>query len=242
MRNKVSYYLLAPILYFQGRRVQRSIPRLPEPPGQRSGAVGAGSLIRLLIVGDSAAAGVGAPDLDSALPGHLVSQLSQQYKVEWKLIAKTGATTELILRRLKKQATASFHIAVTSLGVNDATAGIPCKEWLRQQAELRQTLRDKFNVSRIFVSGLPPVGRFPALPQPLRWYLGQRAREFDNAIRGDLENEEGSTYIDLRFTDDAGLMASDGFHPGPEIYRGWASKIYEEFLRLESMHRFLTNA
>jgi hypothetical protein len=35
------------------------------------------------------------------------------------------------------------------------------------------------------LSGLPPMHRFPALPQPLRWYIGSRARDFDRALAAD---------------------------------------------------------
>jgi hypothetical protein len=32
------------------------------------------------------------------------------------------------------------------------------------------------------LSGLPPMHRFPALPQPLRWYVGSRARDFNRVL------------------------------------------------------------
>ena len=52
--------LLGPALWVQGKYVRRVTPRLPEPPGPRSGHCGQGPQLRLLIAGDSAAARVGA--------------------------------------------------------------------------------------------------------------------------------------------------------------------------------------
>jgi hypothetical protein len=52
--------LLAPVLAAQGMYVRRVTPSLSEPEGVRSGVFGAGPKIKLLIVGDSAAAGLGA--------------------------------------------------------------------------------------------------------------------------------------------------------------------------------------
>jgi serine protease Do len=46
--------LLGPLLLYQGRRVRRNIPLLPEPPGERTGVAGTGPPLHLLVTGDSA--------------------------------------------------------------------------------------------------------------------------------------------------------------------------------------------
>ncbi len=69
---------------------------------------------------------------------------------------------------------------------------------------------------------MPPVHGFPALPQPLRWYLGRRATEFDKLLQQDVAAELGTHFVSLRFSRDVTLVAADGFHPGPAIYREWA--------------------
>lgn len=51
---------LAPVLLHQGRTVRRTALWLPEPAGPRQGVAGGGEpRLRLLVVGDSSAAGVG---------------------------------------------------------------------------------------------------------------------------------------------------------------------------------------
>ena len=72
MGYKIAAIALGPLLLLQGRRVRRSVPRLPEPTGPRSGCVGAGRSLRVLIAGDSAAAGVGSANQDQALSGQLI--------------------------------------------------------------------------------------------------------------------------------------------------------------------------
>lgn len=54
-------WLLGPLLWLQARHVRRVTPHMPEPPGLRAGTAGRGPLIRLLVAGDSGAAGVGPP-------------------------------------------------------------------------------------------------------------------------------------------------------------------------------------
>ena len=99
------------------------------------------------------------------------------------------------------------------LGVNDVTSGIGLETWLAQQARLRRVLRDRFGITRIVACGLPPVHGFPALPQPLRWYLGQRASAFDRALERALADAPDAVFLSLRFTEDLSLMAEDG-NPG----------------------------
>jgi len=75
------------------------------------------------------------------------------------------------------------------------------------------------------------VHSFPALPQPLRWHLGSRATEFNEAIAVAVDAEPDVRLIDLRFEADAGMMASDGFHPGAPIYSEWAERAARLILR-----------
>ncbi len=59
MRHALVTAALAPLLLWQGRHVRRVTPRLPEAAGPRAGTTGHGPPLRLLVLGDSAAAGVG---------------------------------------------------------------------------------------------------------------------------------------------------------------------------------------
>lgn len=226
MPNPLATVLLGPVLLLQGRRVRREVPRLPEPPGERAGVTGDGPRLRLLVVGDSAAAGVGAAHQDEALTGQLVRVLSPRFELHWRLEAKTGATTASAIEHLRSLPAEPFDVAVTSLGVNDLTAGRRLPAWLQEQAALRDLLRGRFGVGRLLVSGLPPVHAFPALPQPLRWYLGARARAFDLALRQSLAHEPGARHVGFDGEHDVpSMMASDGFHPGPPVYAAWARRL-----------------
>ena len=217
--------MLSPLLILQGLVTRRSVPKLQEPPGRRDGTEGVGRPLRLLILGDSAAAGVGAAHQDQALLGQVVSRLVDQYQVSWALRATTGNTTASILQWLEAQPPQRFDVAVTSLGVNDVTGMVGRSKWRRQQSELRETLKSKFEVKTVLVSGLPPLHGFPALPQPLRWILGARATQFNDDLRQDIATDGAATFLDLRFTADTTLMASDGFHPGPGVYAEWGARV-----------------
>lgn len=226
MRHALATLALGPLLLAQGRHVRRTVPLLPEPVGKREGERGAGPVLRLLITGDSAAAGVGAATQDEALSGHLVSGLATSFRVRWKLLAFTGATTADLIDRLQREPAAEFDVVVTSLGVNDVTGRRSLDDWRRQQGQLVALLREKFAARDILLSGLPPMHRFPALPQPLRWYVGSRARDFDRALSRFARGRPGCEFVALDYAMmDLEAMAADGFHPGPAVYRRWAAEL-----------------
>jgi len=221
MRYMLATLVLGPILLMQGRHVQRVTPRLPEPPGDRTGITGNGPDLHLLIIGDSAAAGVGASHQSEALAGQLTTALARDFRVHWTLQACTGHVAQEVVAALKKTEPKKFDVVVTSVGVNDATAGTGRKAWLHFMAQLIQLLESRHQAKHILISSVPPMHLFPALPQPLRWYLGLRAARLNNALQALLSNAERSELVPISFPPDPAYMASDGFHPGPVAYAEW---------------------
>lgn len=225
MGHQLATIALGPVLLAQGLAARRRIPRLPEPPGAREGRIGRGDKLRLLVTGDSAAAGVGAAHQDEALLGPLIRELARDFELHYRLEATTGATTASTLEALGRLADFRCDVVVTSLGVNDVTSGTRRSVWRRRQRALVDFLHASLGAKLVVLSGLPPMHGFPALPQPLRWYLGRRATQFDSDLDNHVCDGPDTAYVNLRFTQDAGLMAADGFHPGPEIYVEWARRV-----------------
>ncbi|MGB3543627.1 SGNH/GDSL hydrolase family protein [Rubrivirga sp.] len=224
--------LLGPVLAVQGKRLYQRIPRMPEPSGDRRGEVGTGPELRLLVVGDSSGAGVGVGTQDEALLGQTVARLAEDRRVTFRLEARHGSTIPRTLQHLRKQEPEPFDDALVALGINDITAGRPLDKWLASYRELVEELRERFSVQRVIVSGLPPIGEFPAIPNPLQWYLGRTARRYDAALKAWADTESDIVYIDfetvpgdpLHDVPMAEVMASDGFHPGPKIYDEWGRR------------------
>lgn len=217
---------LSPVYLAQGLSVRHRAARLPEAAGPRAGSTGSGPLLRLLVLGDSSAAGVGVAQQDAALAGRLSATLAAGFTVQWRLHARTGATTADTLETLRRLDAVPFDAAVVALGVNDVARQVPLRRWLARQQELAELLQARFGVRRAYLSGVPPMGRFPLLPQPLRAMLGARAEVFDAALAGFAAGQPRLRHLpfDAAALDPA-LMAEDGFHPGPEIYRLWAEHL-----------------
>ena len=227
MLHKIIFILLLPLMFIQGRRVKKNTPKLPEAGGERSGCLGEGHAVSLLVLGDSAAAGVGVAQQKDALSGTISSGLSAHFEVSWQLIAKSGANTAQTLKMLNKrynEQAFEFDIVVVSLGVNDVISPLSAREWVQQQLELIEFLTQSVNCRKLILTQVPPMGSFPALPQPLRWFLGKRSDEFNGLLR-QLSKSEPFTLLDFGSKPEPAQMASDGFHPGKLIYQHWGDSI-----------------
>lgn len=218
--------MLLPILIIQGRFVRKRALKLPEATGPREGQAGVGPALSILIIGDSAAAGVGVETQQDALSGLLVNNLSQHYRVNWQLVAKTGNNTAATLAQIKQLAIAQpFDLVITSLGINDVTGGKSLRQWLNEQKALHDYCFQTLAVKHIVVSGLPPLAKFPLVPQPLRWVLGQRAKDFDKRQIMQIKQNENISHVPLSFPFTLESMARDGFHPGKNAYKSWVNVI-----------------
>ena len=219
-------FALFPYLVLQGAWLRRTALEMPEPPGPRFGVVGQGRPLRLLLLGDSSAAGVGTDHQDEALSGQLLKRLSQQFEITYAVEAKTGRTTRAMFKHLVKIPSAEYDIAVTALGVNDITRRASRENWLEDTELMWDLLQSKFGVQQIYVSGIPRLADFPLLPPVLSWILGRQGRRFDAGLVEMIGGRADCFHVpaDLVLH---GLMARDGFHPGPKVYSEWADRIAE---------------
>lgn len=223
--HRIAFY---PILVTQGPWVKWNTVRLQEPVGARSGVVGDGPDLRLLIVGDSSAAGVGVTTQSQALSGQIAKQLAGHVRLDWQLVARCGDTTPMARRRVQAAQPRRADVAVVGLGVNDVLRGTSQARWLGQTQALVDHLTDQLGVGHVYLSGLPPVSQFPRLPNPLRWTLGHRAAQFDSALRQMLIGQDRATMIPADMTLGADVMSADGFHPGPKVYAAWAQAVVRQ--------------
>lgn len=229
MLHRLLLIPLAPILLLEGKYVRAVTPRLPEPSGDRSGETGLGSTLEILIIGDSAAAGVGAQTQHEALSGQLVQRLATHYTVHWTLEALTGRKIgDYLPPHDAVLPDRTPDVILVSLGVNDVTSSISAKRWLDQVESLLALLRQRYQPKLILFTDVPPMDHFPALPQPLRWYLGARARSFNNGLGRLFRRRRDEQRVSVLFENDPAMMASDGFHPGPAGYRVWANEVFTQ--------------
>ena len=218
---------LSPLLLIQGLFVRRTTIRLPEAAGARYGESGHGDALKVLILGDSAAAGVGTASQQDALSGHMASRLSLKFRLTWQLWAETGRTSRQCLALLEQQPSEPFDAVLISLGVNDVTSILSKRQWLKLQTQLANQLMEKFKARQVIFTSLPPMHHFPALPQPLRWVLGLRAKQFNRGLKAMVEKRPGCHLLVFDLPMQADHIAIDGFHPSATTYGLWAKQAAE---------------
>lgn len=212
---------LLPFLLLQGVHAGRKAGKMPEPDGPRAGVIGTGPPLSILVTGDSSAAGVGADHQDRSLTGHLLAILKDSYRITWRIEAKTGDKTHDTVARLEAATPQPFDLVVVALGVNDVTGSTTLPKFLAKRRRVYEILFEKFEATRIIASGLPPIGHFTLLPQPLRWVMGRQAQRYDRGLAAQAATL-GVEYMPFALKYRPELMAKDGFHPAPEAYRLWA--------------------
>ena len=256
--------LLAPVYFHQGRRIKRDTVRLPEPDGERCGLVSlhpsasdraseAKSTLKLMIVGDSAAAGVGSQTQQEALVGKLIPILTQQLStyssfsvLDWSLQATTGHTSFDILRRLYVLPAPNrpVDVMLLSVGVNDTTSNVAIDKWQQQIEDIIAIAQRKFGVRELIFLSLPPMADMPAIPAPLNSFVGAKALMLDQILQQVCAAHDGVNYMATDFArmirehsngspiDIAVMFASDGFHPSSLMYGYWAQQVSERILAL----------
>ena len=219
--------MLSPVLVAQAISTRARLPRLPEPDGRRQGAVGRGRPLRLLITGDSSAAGVGVQRQQDALALRLAEALAPLVgaRVLWQLCARSGLTTAQTLELLRDEGHAPADLVVVCTGVNDVVDQVPSHRAVAAREALANWLRNGRGVQHVVFAPLPPVHHFPGLPQPLRWVAGADARRHNTALTAWAATRGDVSRVEMEMPLNRGVMASDGFHPGEPVYRYCANTI-----------------
>lgn len=256
--------LLTPVYLYQGRKIKRDTVRLPEPNGERHGRVQLNTaiespkdarkqILNLMIVGDSAAAGVGSETQQEAFVGNLIPILTQQPAIQnqfdtlnWSLQATTGHTSFDILRRLYVLPAPSqpVDVMVLSVGVNDTTSKVSVDKWQQQIESIIAIAQRKFGVKELVFLSLPPMAQMPAIPAPLNNFVGAKASILDKVLQQVCAANERVTYMATDFPrmiaehangtpiDIKVMFASDGFHPSSLMYGYWAQQLSELIIQL----------
>ncbi|RXJ73221.1 hypothetical protein CS022_10780 [Veronia nyctiphanis] len=213
---------LLPVIIHQGKRVKKDTIRLPEASGSRT--IGNRGDVSILHIGESTVAGVGVEDINDGLTANIVKSLETEGNIEAKayIVGQNGSKISDILRL--PMVDERIDVLVITLGVNDTVGLTPEKKW---RFRIDQCV-EKFGRSpaRIFITEVPDMTKFPALPAPLSWFLGVRAKML-NLVLKDLCQQKGWYFISSNTPITTDWMAIDGYHPNGKGYQAWGAAVGE---------------
>ena len=223
----------APWAIAQGRRVRSAMPPMCAAAGEPRGTVEAGGApLRLLVLGESTVAGCGIATQDEALGAQTARALAVLCRrtIHWTAVGRIGVTARQTARDLEEPVAAAprADLLVVALGVNDVMRQTSAAAFARDLAAVIAMARRHHGPLPAVVAGVPPVGSFPALPQPLRAVLGLRAWWLDRAAARLAESDPRAAYVPMRVRGDLRhLFAADGFHPSAAGDAVWAAALAE---------------
>jgi lysophospholipase L1-like esterase len=183
---------------------------------------------RVVWLGDSTAAGVGA----SAAPGALPSQVEDGLgaaDASLAVLAVSGSrAADVRADQVPKVAGLRPDLVLISVGANDTIHLTGRGAFRRNYEELVRELPPGVPVVLL---GVPDMGAIPRFAQPLRAVTGWRGRTLDAEVRG-VAAATGAFYADIAgptgpsFRRHPGrYFAADEFHPSDAGYRLWADAV-----------------
>jgi lysophospholipase L1-like esterase len=235
----VSFPLL-PIMFFQGKKIRKSVPTLPEAEGTEGVAFNnSNKTIKLITIGESTIAGVGVRTHEEGFTGTLAKVLGQKMGVNiaWRVYARSGYTAKRVVEKIVPKITESqCDLLVVGLGGNDSfTLNTPTK-WRLHIAQLIDSLQVKFPNTPIVFTNMPPIKAFPAFTSLIKFTIGNLGEILGETLADLVANKPNVYYISdiitvekwikkLDFKAEYKDFFSDGVHPSGLTYQTWAKEV-----------------
>jgi lysophospholipase L1-like esterase len=223
-----------PFLYLQGQYARRKIGRLPDAAGATAGKFGVGeNAVKLLVIGESTVAGVGARTHENALGGQFARFLSRKIgkSVEWNVVGRSGITAkETIYELVPKIPQERFDYILLGLGGNDVLKLSSPRKWRRDMLKLLGILQRQNPGATFFLTNAPAIRLSPVLPNPIKYILGHLSALHDKNSREFTAKMEKVLYFPQP-TETVEDFFADGIHPSEKGYALWSEKMIETLLK-----------
>jgi lysophospholipase L1-like esterase len=224
---------ISPLLFLQGHYTRKKVGLLPDAAGERTGIVGrGGEAAKLLVIGESTVAGLGARTHREALTGQFAELLAARTgrRVEWTVIGRNGVTARRTIDELVPLVPAkTFDYVLLGIGGNDVMKLSSPKKWRRDMLELLGILRAKNPAAVVFISNCPMIKYSPVLPHPIKFLLWELSKLHDKNIRDFTAGMESVYYYPQPADVDVEGFFADGIHPSEQGYSDWAEAMIRHF-------------
>jgi len=229
-------WLALPVYVWQGLAVRKRTERMEPPDLEKTSHIkGKGTPLRVMVVGDSSAAGVGVDTAEDSLGGHLLRILNEKSKrpvtvhICGNNSATAGALRDHVVPNLARE---EYDYISLNIGTNDAKNFHSGKRFCKEFGTLLYALQARFPHAQIIWGGVIDLGQVPALPNPLNKILSIRSRIIDRNGKI-LCNERGAFAPKSKWKVIPENFSRDGFHASSLGYERWAEELAGYILTIE---------
>ena len=232
--------LLSALAYLQARLVVSTGPHVGHHLDGHVGAAAGPVDCRVVWLGDSLAAGLGAISPDLSQPRLVATGRDERTRLH--VFANPGATShDVIVNQLPAleqlrhglgQIGEDIDAIGMTVGANDIAALTPRPRFRRNVARILDAAE---GVPVVLVS-IPQLNQAIRLPRPLRTFASWRAGWLDRVLRAAARRRSHVHYASVRERPDwirrrnlRNFLAADRFHPSGAGYAVWADLVAEAF-------------
>ena len=216
-----------PLVFVQAMVLRNKIPKLHLPEDKPFGIAGGdGEILRVLILGESPAAGYGLSSYLDSVAAQLALCLSKGgSSVYWKACGWVGV--DMLSLGRKTWPEEPFDIVFVAMGVNDIKNLSSAHYWRRGIESVVAKCAAQYPEALVVFSDLPPVEQFPALSSVLSLILSWRRELLQHVLTDMLEQKEMcSVPLDLQM--EPRFFAEDRFHPSALAHKLWAEAVADK--------------
>jgi lysophospholipase L1-like esterase len=196
-----------------------------------------GAPLTYVVLGDSTAAGQGAPYQDG-IALSTARELAKNRRVTMVNLAISGARTRDVLEQQLAEAR-RLHpdLVLISIGANDVTHLTPIGAMRHNIIRIIDGLRTDDPSVRIVITGSPDMSTPPRIPRLLRPIAGCRTRSVNRMFEAVARQDEVELAPIARttgplFRKDPTLFDTDFFHPNSRGYATWLPPLNEAIARV----------
>lgn len=189
--------------------------------------------LRLWVLGDSTAAGVGAATEDGALPVQIAQRVARATgrAVHVTGLGVSGARTDDVrTEQVPTLPPDGVDAVVIAIGSNDVTHVTAPRTLAHRTRAMLEAVRDRCGAP-VILAGIPRFAGARAIPQPLRGVTDRYAGILRTAQERGAAEVRGALFVDIstlaspRFIGRPDAMSADAFHPSEVGYGFWADAL-----------------